>query len=283
MKVGFNMLVLASLITRKHLPELKAVKKAKADGVEVPTMEGPVSCYKELAKILDDIGLQRTSSIAIVDKACDPLSDSKKVRQAAIDNMKLMIDRSEALGAELMCGPMYQVIGQFSGTGPTELEKKRAADMLRAVAGHAQDAGVKLAIEAINRFEAYIANTQDASADLVKRVGRPNVGVHYDTFHANIEEKDPIAAIKRNAKYINHVHASANDRGTPGEDHIDWKGTFRALRGIGYEGWIVVESFGDALPGLAAATKIWRKLFKSNEQLIADSMSFVRKQWNAAK
>ncbi len=283
MKVGFNMLVLASLITRKHLPELKAVKKAGADGVEIPTMEGPVSCYTELGKILDDVGLGRTSSIAIVDKACDPLSDSRKVRQKAIDNLNLMIDRSAALGAEVMCGPMYQVIGQFSGKGPTEIEKKRAADVLRAVADHAEDAGIKLAIEAINRFEAYVANTQDASADLVRRIGKPNVGVHYDTFHANIEEKDPIGAIRKHAKLINHFHVSANDRGTPGEDHIDWKATFKALRGIGYSGWIVVESFGDALPGLAAATKIWRKLFRSNEQLIRDSMSFVRRQWNAAR
>jgi D-psicose/D-tagatose/L-ribulose 3-epimerase len=76
---------------------------------------------------------------------------------------------------------------------------------------------------------------------------------------------------------------SANDRGTPGEDHIDWKATFKALRAVNYDGWIVVESFGDALPGLAAATKIWRKLFQSNEQLIRDSVSFVRRQWNAAR
>jgi len=283
MKVGFNMLVLASLITRKHLPELKAVKKAKADGVEIPTMEGPVSCYRELGGILDDVGLRRTSSIAIVDKACDPLSDSPKVRQAAIDNLKLMIDRSAALGAEVMCGPMYQVIGQFSGKGPTEVEKNRAAGVLRAVAGHAKAAGMDLAIEAINRFEAYVVNTQAASADLARRVGKPNVGVHYDTFHANIEEKDPIAAIKKYGKVINHFHVSANDRGTPGEDHIDWKATFKALRAVNYDGWIVVESFGDALPGLAAATKIWRKLFQSNEQLIRDSVSFVRRQWNAAR
>jgi D-psicose/D-tagatose/L-ribulose 3-epimerase len=78
---------------------------------------------------------------------------------------------------------------------------------------------------------------------------------------------------------INHFHVSANDRGIPGEDHIDWKGTFSALHAIGYDGWVVVEAFGDALPGLAAATKIWRKMFRSNEQLMRDSIAFVRKQW----
>jgi len=283
MKVGFNMLVCSSLVTREHLPELKIVKKAGADGVEIPVMEGKVSHYKELGGLLDDIGLGRTSAMAILDMAYDPLSDSKKVRQAAVDNMKLMIDRSEAVGAEVMCGALYQVIGHFSGKAPTEIEKKRAADMLRTVSGYAKSAGVKLGIEALNRFEAYVVTTQAASADLVKRVGKPNVGLHYDTFHANIEEKDPIGAIKKYGKIINHFHVSANDRGTPGQDHIDWKATFKALKGTGYEGWIVVEAFGDALPGLAAATKIWRKLFKSNEQLIRDSVSFVRKQWNSAR
>ena len=281
MKVGFNMLVCATLVGREHLPELKIVQKAGADGVEIPVMEGDTAHYVELGKMLDDIGLLRTSAMAILDQAHNPLSDDKKIRQAAVDNMRIIIDRAAALGATVICGPMYQVIGHFSGTGPTETEKKRVADMLRAVAGYAGSAGIKLAIEPINRFEAYVANTQAAGADLVKRVGKSNVGLHYDTFHANIEEKDPIGAIRKYGKIINHFHVSANDRGTPGQDHIDWKATFSALHAIRYDGWIVVEAFGDALPGLAAATRIWRKLFKSNEQLIKDSISFVRKQWTA--
>jgi len=69
MKVGFNMLVCASLVTREHLPELKIVKKAGADGVEIPVMEGKVSHYNELGRILDDLGLRRTSAMAILDQA----------------------------------------------------------------------------------------------------------------------------------------------------------------------------------------------------------------------
>lgn len=283
MKVGFNMLVCASLVTNKHLPLLKVIKKAGADGVEIPVMEGDVAHYRQLGKMLDDLGLERTSSMALCSKSQDPLSNSRKDRQGAVDYMKVVIERTEVLGGTVMCGPMYQVIGQFSGSAPTAVEKKRAVDLLRAVAGDAKRAGVMLALEPLNRFEAHLLNTQADGADLVKRVNRPSVGMLYDTFHANIEEKDPVGAIRKNKAAIKHVHISANDRGTPGQDHIDWKGTFSALRDIKYDGWMIVEAFGDALPGLAAATRIWRKMFKSNEQLAKDSIAFVRKQWKAAK
>lgn len=283
MKVGFNMLVCASLVTKEHLSQLKTIKKAGADGVEIPVMEGDVAHYKKLGKMLDDLGLERTSSMAIIDPSQDPLSADKKCRQGAVDYMRRVIANTEALGGTVMCGPMFQVIGQFSGSGPTEVEKTRAADLLRKVAGDAKEAGVLLALEPLNRFEAHLVNTVAAGADLVNRVHKPNVGLLYDTFHANIEEKDPIGALLRHKAAIKHFHASANDRGTPGQDHIDWKGTFAALHEIKYDGWIVVEAFGDALPGLAAATRIWRKMFKSQEQLAKDSIAFVRKQWAAGK
>ena len=110
----------------------------------------------------------------------------------------------------------------------------------------------------------------------VQEVDRPNVGVHYDTFHANLEEKNVDAAIRDAAETITHVHISENDRGTPGHGQVRWEETFKALRAIGYDGWMTIEAFGQALPGLAAATKIWRPLFESEEQLAADGLAFMR-------
>jgi D-psicose/D-tagatose/L-ribulose 3-epimerase len=119
----------------------------------------------------------------------------------------------------------------------------------------------------------------DAAA-YVKRVNHPNVGVLYDTFHANIEEQDPVGAIKKHIGVINHVHISENDRGTPGKGHIDWAGTFKALRSGGYDKWLVIEAFGRALPDLAAATRVWRDFFPSRESVYTDGVKFVMKQWD---
>jgi D-psicose/D-tagatose/L-ribulose 3-epimerase len=130
------------------------------------------------------------------------------------------------------------------------------------VADRAQSAGITLALEPLNRFECYLLNTLKDAATFTRRVNHPSVGVLFDTFHANIEEKDMVAAIREQGRgIIRHVHCSANDRGIPGEDHIPWQGVFGALQAIDYNGWCVLEAFGRSLPGLAAATKIWRDMF----------------------
>ena len=105
----------------------------------------------------------------------------------------------------------------------------------------------------------------------------------YDTFHANIEEKNLPQAIKTCAEYTVHVHISENDRGTPGEGHVHWKESFDTLKQTGYDGWFVIEAFGLALPALAAATKIWRRMFESEDQLARDGLAFMKGEWAKRK
>ena len=122
-------------------------------------------------------------------------------------------------------------------------------------------------------------NTAAQAAAHVQAVGSPNFGYLYDSFHANIEERDPIGAIAATAPAIAHVHVSENDRGTPGRGHIDFAGTLAALRAAGYDGWITVEAFGQALPDLAAATRVWRPLFGSEEEVVAEGIRVIRSGW----
>jgi D-psicose/D-tagatose/L-ribulose 3-epimerase len=121
----------------------------------------------------------------------------------------------------------------------------------------------------------------DAAA-YVKRVNHPNCGVMFDTFHANIEEKDPVGCISEHIDVIKHVHISENDRGTPGKGHIDWPGTFKALRSGGYDNWLVIEAFGRALPDLAAATRVWRDFFPSRDGVYIEGLKFIKDQWQGA-
>jgi D-psicose/D-tagatose/L-ribulose 3-epimerase len=262
MKLGINCLLFATHVTKEHVSMLEGIKAAGAEGVEIPTMEGKVADYVELGKILNDLGLERTSSMAFVTPEQNPVSDDPRQRQGAVDHLNWLIDCAHAMGSTVICGPMFQTIGQFTGNGPTEIELARAAEALLSVADRAQSAGIVLAVEPLNRFECYLLNTLNDSAAFTRRVNHPAVGVLFDTFHANIEEKDMVAAIREQGRgVIRHVHCSANDRGIPGEDHIPWQGVFGSLQAIDYNGWCVLEAFGRSLPGLAAATKIWRDLF----------------------
>lgn len=282
MKIGINLLLYATSITKEQVQLLKAMKEAGADGVEIPTMEGNVADYVELGKMLDDLGLARTSSMAFVTPEQNPVSDDPRQRQGAVDHLNWLIDCAHAMGSTVICGPMFQTIGQFTGNAPTETELARAAEALLYVADKAKSAHITLSVEPLNRFECYLLNTLKDAAAFTRRVSHPAVGVLFDTFHANIEEKDMVKAIREQGRgIIRHVHCSANDRGIPGEDHIPWPGVFGALNEIGYDGWFVLEAFGRSLPGLAAATKIWRDMFSDPLDVARKGVPFIRKMMAA--
>jgi D-psicose/D-tagatose/L-ribulose 3-epimerase len=194
-----------------------------------------------------------------------------------VANMKLALECCEAVGAKLLCGPYHSAIGEFSGKGPTPDEWKWGVDSMRQNAENAAAAGVMLGVEYLNRFECYLLNSAADTVRFVREVGHANCRMMYDTFHANIEEKSVSQAIRACADYTVHVHISENDRGTPGEGHVHWDETFKTLRETGYDGWMVIEAFGLALPELAAATKIWRRMYQSEEQLARDGLAFMKK------
>ena len=178
-----------------------------------------------------------------------------------------------------MCGPIHSALGEFSGKGPTEDEWKWGKDILSQAADHARSVNVPLVVEYLNRFECYFLNCAADTARFVREVDHPNLKMMYDTFHANIEEKDLAEAIRCCAAETVHVHISENDRSTPGEGHVDWETTFKTLKEVGYDGWFVVEAFGLALPDLAAATKIWRRMFPTEEHLATKALEFMKSNW----
>jgi D-psicose/D-tagatose/L-ribulose 3-epimerase len=273
MKLGMNMLLWSTDVTA---PEYDAVfamlKDAGFEGVEIPIFDREVDKYAELGARLDALGLER---IAV--SARGPDDDPTALDPApAIAATKANLDSAAALGARLICGPLGAPLGVFSGAPPTAEEKARSVAYLREVAPYAEERGVTIALEYLNRFEMYLTNTAADLAALVREVDHPRVRMMYDTFHAHIEEKDPRAALRDCADVLVHVHVSENDRSTPGAGQVAWDETFAGLEEIGYDGWIVIEAFGDALPELAGATKIWRRMFESEEQLARDGAAFIR-------
>ncbi len=279
MKIGFNLLLWTGHVEDEHLPLLEKLKDAGYDGVEVPLFEGDVSHYQKLGEKLSSLGLASTAVTIIPDEERNPLSADPSHREGAVEHLKWAIDCAQALNASHICGPFYQPLGVFTGEGATDDEKSRCAQVHHAAGEHAQQAGVTLAVEYLNRFECYFLNTMADVAAHVKRVDHPNVQAMYDTFHANIEEKDPIGCIEANLSCIQHVHISENDRGTPGKGHIDFATTLKKLKSLGYDGWLTIEAFGRALPSLAAATRVWRDFFPSPDEVYLEGIKMIKELW----
>jgi D-psicose/D-tagatose/L-ribulose 3-epimerase len=146
----------------------------------------------------------------------------------------------------------------------------------------AQQNGVTLAMEPLNRFETYFLNTVEDAAKLCDEVGHPNVGLLVDTFHANIEEKNIADAYRKAKRHLKHVHTCENDRGAPGSGHVEWNDVFAALREIGYDGWLTIESFGFALGGISAAASIWRDLAPTPDAIAFEGVKFLKQNTRAA-
>jgi D-psicose/D-tagatose/L-ribulose 3-epimerase len=280
MKIGMNLLLWTDTLNDEMLPVLENLKALGYDGVEIPIFDLDVDNYAAWGRRLDDIGLERT---AVTCRGADdnPMSADAAVRQLGVENNKRALDCCQALGAPLIAGPYHSALGVFSGAGPTADERKRAIESMRTVAEHAATCGVTLALEYLNRFECYLLNCATDAVSFVREVDHPNCRVMYDTFHANIEEKNIPEAIRTVEPVLAHVHISENDRGTPGQGNVAWDETFDTLRAIGYDGWLTIEAFGLALPALAAATKIWRRMYDSEEQLARDGLAFIKRELKA--
>ena len=215
MKYGMNLLLWNGDIGEEHYPVLESIKSMGYDLVEIPVFDLEVEKYATLGKKLDELGLERTA-VTVRNEDDNPISPDASVRASGVGNNKAALDCCQALGATTLCGPYHSALGIFSGQGPTEDEKKWGADSMRQTAEHAATCGVTLGVEYLNRFECYFINCAEDMVRFVEAVDHPSCRMMYDTFHANLEEKDIPAAIRTASKYTVHVHISENDRSTPG-------------------------------------------------------------------
>lgn len=280
MKYGMNMLLWTTNVEPSHDAIFDKLKECGYDGVEIPIFQTDEAAYQRLAKKLNSLSLE-TTSVCCVGANENPISADAAIRKAAMEKLKRAVEISRTLGSTILAGPFHSAIGEFTGKGPTADEWNRGKEFFSQLADYAKQNGVTLVLEYLNRFECYFLNCVADTSRFVREVNHPNLRMMYDTFHANIEEKDIAQAIRACAPYTVHVHISENDRGTPGEGHVDWDTTFKTLKEVEYEGWLVVEAFGLALPDLAAATKIWRRMFSNEDHLSREALRFMKSRWNA--
>jgi D-psicose/D-tagatose/L-ribulose 3-epimerase len=210
----------------------------------------------------------------------DISSEDPRIREQGLQYILECIHLAEKMGSPIFTGPVYSAVGKTRLV--PEDQKKRERDWclenLAKVGKVAQECGVVVGVEPLNRFETDMVNTADQALSLVREAAHPNIKISLDTFHGNIEEKSIPAAIRKVGKdLLCHVQGNECDRGTPGTGHLDWEGINQALTEIGYEGAIVIETFGAPSAELARAASIWRPLANSPDELAREGLAFFKK------
>lgn len=257
-KLGFNLLVWTASVSDEYFPIVDRLKKIGYDGIEICNGHQDPAAYRRLGAHLRNVGMEITC-VTVLGADANPVSPDAAVRAKALDELKWNIDRTVDAGSKLLCGPIHSAFATFSRAEPKDEEYQRSAEVLRATGDYAQQAGVTLALEALNRFECYLCNTMGQLRRLVELTNHPSVRAMFDTHHANIEEKHQVDAIRTIAPHLAHVHLSENDRGTPGSGHVNFAEALSTLASVGYDGWMTIEAFSRADPGFANAINVWRE------------------------
>ncbi|MBM3813391.1 MAG: sugar phosphate isomerase/epimerase [Acidimicrobiia bacterium] len=275
MKLGVNTLLWTAAFGEEHIPLLEWIKSKGFDAVEIARFSWDGFPIAAIRSELDRVGLGVTLCSALTGNL-SLVSEEASIRKAAIDFLRQGMESAAEIGSPVFLGPFCSPVGYLPGRRRTKQEWDWAVEGLQALTSTLDRHNITLAVEPLNRFETYFLNTTEDAVKLCREVNHPRVGILFDTFHANIEDKDFADSIRHAAPYLRHVHACENDRGIPGSGHVDWNKVFGALQEAGYDGHVVIESFGFTIREIAAAACIWRDLAPSVDDIAADGLRFLR-------
>lgn len=280
--IGINTFVWYSPLTDSDLRVV--VPKAAEWGFETIelVLENPGDWDPQLAAELVAANSISPAVSAVMGPGRNLVAASDDEIQATTDYLLHCIDVASAIKAKVVGGPMYTAVGRTWRTSSEERRRLVSAlrEALRPIADAAGEAGVRLAIEPLNRYETSLISTIDQALELVDGLPAESVGVLFDTYHANIEEKHPAASLRAAGPRLVAMQVCANDRGTPGDDHLDWAAYAKVLSEIDYRGALSIESFTAQNEIIATAASIWRPLAPSQDALARDGLRFLQ-DWRA--
>jgi len=278
MKFGVNTFVWVSPCTTQAIKDLAPLVRSMGFDILELSVENPALIDVDAVKEI----LAENQLDTVVCGAFGPdrnlCSTNPEFRENARQYILWLINAADALGANTVCGPMYSSVGKDHLEDPNEREQEwhRAVAGVRELATVAQKKNVKLALEALNRFETDMINVVDQGLQFIKETGMSNVGLHLDTFHMHLEEKDSAKAIRKAGDKIFHFHACENDRGVPGTGQVHWTEIGQALMDVNYQGPVVIESFTSQVKEIARAVCIWREIAPSQDAIAIQGLDFLK-------
>jgi D-psicose/D-tagatose/L-ribulose 3-epimerase len=281
MKFGINTYLWGVEFGPQVSQRLEALKNAGFDGIETPILDPSTFPASAIRRELEGFGLECTT-VAIIPPGLGLGSSDAQVRSRSREHVAACIARTAEVGAKLLSGPLYFPVGYLTGGRRTPDEWRWAVESWQELGGAVSQYGIEIGIEPLNRFETFFLNTAADGAAFCDAVGHPAIGLLFDTFHANIEEKNLRAALKVAAAHLKHLHTCENDRGVPGSGHVEWSELFSVTSEIAYDGWMTIESFGFSLGQLSSAAAIWRDLAPTPDAIAFEGLEFLRARAHAA-
>jgi D-psicose/D-tagatose/L-ribulose 3-epimerase len=277
MRFGINTFLFTSPFTDTSTKLFPQFKRWGFDTVEIAIEDTRHIDPKRVKGELDKTALACGSVCACLGPGRD-LRGTTRQQQSTIKYVMAVLGQMEGLNCPTLMGPIYSSVGRADAVPPKERRQqwRTVVRNLKTLCQCAGDKGKKICLEPLNRFETDFINTCDQALEMLAAVNSPHLLLHLDTFHMNIEEKDQAAAIRRAGKRLGHVHACGSDRGTPGGDHIDWAGIAAALREIGYDKDVVIESFTQDVKVIARAAAIWRRIEPTRDEIAVNGLRFLR-------
>lgn len=251
------------------------------DVLELPILDPSTLDTGAVRTAASEHGLRLATSLGLA-----PETDVSSTSTAAVDaGTRLLhqaVDVTASAGAEWMCGVLASALGRYTAP-PTPAGWANAVAALTEVAAHAGEAGIRLGLEIVNRYESNLVTSVTDGLRFLDDVGSDHLRLHLDTYHMLIEEDSFDGAVRLAGDRLGYVHVGQNDRGGLSAGTVDLDGFLAALQAIGYDGPITFEAFSRATadPALADVLAIWRSPWTDGEQLAAEANAFLRERLGA--
>jgi D-psicose/D-tagatose/L-ribulose 3-epimerase len=275
MNIGVHAYAWTSEWSNKTLSLIERAEKLGLDLIEIPLMRLDLCDPAAIRDEVQRVGIGVCTS-TVLNGETDLTADSAVVRDKGVAYLKGCVKATAEMGGNCLSGVIYSEIGKKSDYRPGKKQWDDSAAGLKEVCRYAQDFGVTVGVEPVNRYETYLINTCSQALELLSLIDEPNAAVHLDTYHMNIEEKDFYQATRLAGEKLCHYHLCENDRGIPGTGLVDWDGIFRALGEMNYQGNAALESFVEVSDNMREATCVWRDLASSGDTLVDEGLSFIR-------
>lgn len=255
---------------------VRKTKEAGFDLIEFPLLDPARFNVESARTALERHGIGASASLGL-SEATDISSESAAVVGRGAQLLHEAVEVASSLGSGYLCGVLYSALTKYARP-PTRTGMENSAAVIREVADHAAGLGMKLGLEVVNRYESNLINTAAQALRYLDIVRRPNVVVHLDTYHMNIEESGTSAPVAECGDRLGYVHIGENHRGYLASGSIAFEELFLALERVRYRGPIVFESFSSMVvsPALSNTLGIWRELWSDSDDLARHAERTIR-------
>lgn len=262
---------------------ISQTRRAGYDQVEL-SLHGPKLMDLALTRDLLQEHALRVSCSRGLTFAADVSSEDPAVVARGVAMLEEGISITGQIGGRYFGGILYGAMAKYSHP-VTAAGRRNAVAAVKRVAQYAGERGVTLGLEVVNRYESNLLNTAHQALEMLAEVDAPNVVVHLDTYHMNIEESDFMQPVLACGGKLGYVHIGESHRGYLGSGTIDFAQFFNALVAIGYQGVVTFESFSSAVVNeeLSNALAIWRNLWDDGMDLAVHAREFIAGGLQAAR